>query len=150
MLIAAAACLLVLALVLHVRRQHAPAVVADPVRTPGVVNPAVTQANIRTTICRSGWTRTIRPPVDYTNGLKRKQMPLYGERGSMSAYQEDHLISLELGGDPTDPRNLWPEPYPRASDVDKIENQLNGEVCSGRLTLARAQLKEAQLKHTQG
>ena len=32
----------------------------------------------------------------------------------MSDYQEDHLISLELGGNPTDPRNLWPEPYPRA------------------------------------
>jgi hypothetical protein len=82
--------------------------------------------------------------------LKRKQMPLYGEHGPMSAYQEDHLISLELGGNPTDPRNLWPEPYTRASDVDKIENQLNAELCDGRLTLAQAQLKEAQLKHTQG
>jgi hypothetical protein len=149
-LVAAAACMLVLALVLHVRHRRAPAVVADPVRTPGVVNPAVTQTNIRTTICRAGWTRTIRPPVDYTNGLKRRQMRLYGEHGPMSAYQEDHLISLELGGDPTDPRNLWPEPYPRASSVDTIENELNGEVCSGRLTLAQAQLKEAELKHSEG
>jgi hypothetical protein len=149
-LVAAAACMLVLALVVHVRHRRAPAVVADPVRTPGVVNPAVTQTNIRTTICRAGWTRTIRPPVDYTNGLKRRQMRLYGEHGPMSAYQEDHLISLELGGDPTDPRNLWPEPYPRASSVDTIENELNGEVCSGRLTLAQAQLKEAELKHSEG
>ena len=47
-------------------------------------------------------------------------MPEYGETGSPSDYQEDHLISLELGGNPTDPRNLWPEPYPRAADVDKI------------------------------
>jgi hypothetical protein len=149
-LLVAAACLLVLALVLHVRRQHAPAVVADPSRTPGVINPDVTQATIRSTICRPGWTRTVRPPVDYTNALKRTQMRLYREQGPMSAYQEDHLISLELGGSPTDPRNLWPEPYPRASRVDTIENQLNAEVCDGRLTLAEAQLKEAQLKHTQG
>ncbi len=130
---------------------HAPpAIVADPARTPGVLNPDVTQANIRSTVCRHGWTATIRPPTEYTNELKRKQMRQYGETGSLSDYQEDHLISLELGGDPTDPRNLWPEPYPRAAEVDKIENELNAEVCSGQLTLAHAQQREDDLKHTQG
>jgi hypothetical protein len=132
-------------------RGHAtPAIVADPTRTPGVLNPDVTQANIRSTICRQGWTRTIRPPTDYTNELKRKQMRQYGETGSLSDYQEDHLISLELGGDPTDPRNLWPEPYPRAAEVDKLENELNAEVCSGQLTLAQAQQQEDDLKHRDG
>jgi hypothetical protein len=149
-LIAAAVCLLILALLLRVRGARQPAIVADLVRTPGILNPGVTQATIRATICKSGWTRTVRPPTDYTNALKRKQMRLYDEHGPPSAYQEDHLISLELGGDPTDPRNLWPEPYPRASAVDKIENELNGQVCSGALSLAAAQLKEAHLKHTQG
>jgi hypothetical protein len=149
-LVAAAIGLLILALFIRLRGARQPAFVADPIRTPGVLNAAVTQANIRTTVCRPGWTRTVRPPTDYTNALKRRQMRAYGERGPMSAYQEDHLISLELGGDPTDPRNLWPEPYPRASDVDKMENELNAQVCSGALSLAQAQLKEAQLKHTQG
>jgi hypothetical protein len=132
----------------HGRRTNA--ILADPKRTPGVLNPTVTQANIRSTICRHGWTDTIRPPVSYTNALKAKQMRQYGETGSLSDYQEDHLISLELGGNPTDPRNLWPEPYPRAADVDRIENQLNDEVCSGELTLAQAQEREDTLKHTQG
>ena len=77
-------------------------------------------------------------------------MPEYGETGSTSGYQEDHLISLELGGNPTDPRNLWPEPYPRAADVDKIENELNAKVCSGALTLSQAQHDESQLKHEYG
>jgi len=125
-------------------------IVADPRRTPGVLNPDVTQQNIRSTICRHGWTSTIRPPSSYTDDLKRRQMRAYRETGSISGYQEDHLISLELGGSPTDPRNLWPEPYPRASDVDQIENELNAEVCSGRLTLAEAQQREDTLKHTQG
>ena len=40
---------------------------ADAVRTPGVLNPDVTQANIDSTICVHGWTRTIRPPTSYTN-----------------------------------------------------------------------------------
>ena len=74
----------------------------------------------------------------------------YGVGGSLSDYQEDHLISLELGGHPTDPRNLWPEPYPRASDVDSIENDLNAQVCSGDLSLESAQLKESELKHRDG
>ena len=125
-------------------------IVADPRRTPGVLNPDVTQADIRSTICKRGWTSTIRPPESYTDALKRKQMRAYGETGSMSGYQEDHLISLELGGSPTDPRNLWPEPYPRASQMDQQENALNAEVCSGQLTLAQAQQKESEIKHTQG
>jgi hypothetical protein len=140
----------VVVLFAHGHGHRAPAIVANPTRTPGVLNPNVTQANIGSTICRDGWTETIRPPVSYTNGLKAKQMRQYRERGSLSDYQEDHLISLELGGSPTDPRNLWPEPYPRASDVDKIENELNAEVCSGSLTLAEAQQREDTLKHTQG
>jgi hypothetical protein len=150
-LVAAAVLLAVIALVLHFG-QHAgvPPVVADPVRTPGVLNPDVMQATIGSTICVTGWTRTIRPPTEYTNALKRRQMRAYRETGAASDYQEDHLISLELGGHPTDPRNLWPEPYPRASQVDTIENDLNRQVCDGSLTLAEAQIKESALKHSQG
>lgn len=118
--------------------------------TPGVLNPAVTQATIRATICRRGWTKTIRPPVSYTNDLKLRQLLRYGLHGPPSAFQEDHLISLELGGSPTDPRNLWPEPYPRASAVDQIENDLNHRVCAGSLTLAEAQRRESALKHQDG
>ena len=118
--------------------------------TPGALNPDVTQATIRATICRRGWTRTIRPPSEYTSSLKGEQLRVYGWSGSPSDYQEDHLISLELGGHPTDPRNLWPEPYPRASRVDAIENELNQQVCSGELTLVDAQRRESALKHHDG
>jgi hypothetical protein len=150
LLVFAAIALAVLALVLTQRKSHSRAVLADPVRTPGVLNPDVTQATIGATVCVQGWTRTVRPPTDYTNALKLRQMRAYGETGPASGYQEDHLISLELGGHPTDPRNLWPEPYPRAAQVDVIENELNDEVCSGSLTLAQAQSKESALKHGHG
>jgi hypothetical protein len=151
LLLAAGVALAALALALRILHSRAvPAVVADPVRTPGVLNPDVTQANIVQTICHSGWTRTVRPPSGYTDALKRRQLRAYGLRGPASAYQEDHLISLELGGHPTDPRNLWPEPYPRAARVDAIENELNAQVCSGALSLAAAQEQESALKHTDG
>ena len=127
-----------------------PALRASPTLTPGMLNPAVTQDTIDATICTHGWTATVRPPTSYTSALKKRQMAEYGVAGSAGAYQEDHLISLELGGDPTDPRNLWPEPYPRASQVDRIENELNAQVCSGSLTLDEAQRRESVLKHDYG
>jgi len=142
--------LLAYALLGRARHGSVSSVLADPVRTPGVLDSSVTQATIRSTICVRGWTETVRPPTSYTNELKQRQMSQYGETGPLSAFQEDHLISLELGGNPTDPRNLWPEPYPRAADVDKIENELNAKVCSGALSLAAAQKDESTLKHDYG
>ena len=127
-----------------------PVLVASQTLTPGVVNPEVRQETIGETICKRGWTRTIRPPSSYTAELKLRQMREYGVGGDPADYQEDHLISLELGGHPTDPRNLWPEPYPRAADVDRLENELHARVCSGDLTLADAQKEESRVKHTKG
>jgi len=150
LLVAAALLLLTIAYLKPGGSASKGAYAADLARTPGVVNPSVTQTNIADTICKHGWTRTVRPPTDYTNALKLKQMREYRVGGSPSQYQEDHLISLELGGHPTDARNLWPEPYPRAAEVDTIENELNAQVCSGDLSLDEAQRKESELKHSDG
>jgi hypothetical protein len=92
----------------------------------------------------------VRPPTSYTKELKLDQMRVYGRTGGPEDYQEDHLISLELGGHPTDPRNLWPEPRPHAEEVDRFENELNERVCSGELTLAEAQRRESEAKHSTG
>ena len=103
--------------------------VADPVRTPGVLNPDVRQATIaRDDLQVTGWTRTIRPPSAYTSELKLEQMREYGVGGDPSGYQEDHLISLELGGHPTDRAQPLAGAATRTpSEVDRIENELNGE-----------------------
>jgi hypothetical protein len=115
----------------------------DPRCTPGSTNPRVTQANIGVTICLSGWTRTVRPPVSYTNALKQTQMVAYGFTGPPSNYEEDHLIPLELGGNPTDPNNLWPEPGASPNTKDGVENDLNRLVCDGQMPLATAQQRIA-------
>jgi hypothetical protein len=57
-------------------------------------------------------------------------------------FEEDHLISLELGGSPTDPKNLWPEPYASSTGArtkDRLENALHALVCSGAIALKTAQ-----------
>lgn len=121
----------------------------DPRLTPGAVNPAVTQATIHQTICVSGWTATVRPPASYTTELKREQIAAYGYADtSLTAYEEDHLVPLEVGGAPADPSNLWPEPYaatladgtPVGARVkDHLENDLHDKVCAGTLSLRDAQ-----------
>lgn len=109
---------------------------------PGAVNLAVTQVNIATTICVSGWTKTIRPAASYTNKLKAAQIITLGLVGDAHAFEEDHLISLEVGGNPTDPRNLWPQPWKGAHNArhkDRLENLLHKLVCGGKLPLSDAQ-----------
>ena len=121
------------------------AILPNPQRTPGAVNPAVSQDTISSTICRAGWTNTIRPPSSYTTALKEQQLATgYAYRGDSSPgdYEEDHLISLELGGSPTDAANLWPEPYAAtdgARTKDRIENRLHNLVCAGTISLSTAQ-----------
>jgi hypothetical protein len=112
----------------------------DPVCTPGALNPAVTQQDIRSTICKRGWTATIRPPESYTEPLKRRSISAYGYSDHRLAdYEFDHLVSLELGGAPRDTRNLWAEPGASPNAKDQVESDLNHAVCSGRVTLAAAQ-----------
>ena len=114
-------------------------VLPDPGCTPGATNPQVTQGDIGRTICARGWTSTVRPPESYTETLKREQMGSYGDSGSMSGYEEDHLIPLELGGSPTDPKNLWPEPGASPNPKDDVEYAANRAVCDGEMPLAEAQ-----------
>lgn len=113
----------------------------DPAVT-GLANPAVRQSTIGQTVCKAGYTATIRPPASYTNKLKRQQMADLNLSGVPADYEEDHFISLEIGGDPRDARNLWPEPYAGRSGArikDQVENQLHRALCLGTMTLAQVQ-----------
>lgn len=122
------------------------ATLPDSARTPGATNPAVTQSDIGQTICVSGWTSTVRPSSSVTTRLKIQQLQSgYSYDGDMATadYEEDHLISLELGGSPASPLNLWPEPYNAVGGArvkDQVENKLHSLVCSDSLTLAAAQM----------
>ena len=115
----------------------------DPACTPGAKNPDVTQSTIGSTICVSGWTATIRPSTSYTNALKKQGIIDYGYTDtSMSDYEEDHFLPLELGGAPKDPHNLWPEPHsgsPNSYSKDAVENEVKNAVCAHQVTLSAAQ-----------
>jgi hypothetical protein len=110
----------------------------DPRCTPGASDPRVTQADVRSTICRRGYTKRVRPPERVTEPEKRASMAAYGDHGRLGAYEYDHLIPLELGGAPNDARNLWPEPGGVPNPKDRLEDLLRRRVCDGTVSLAHA------------
>jgi hypothetical protein len=122
----------------HVRGRY-PFDMPDSRCTPGALNPAVTQATLRRTICRRGYSSSIRPPTSITQPEKLASIRAYGLHQGPRSYEYDHLISLELGGAPNDSRNLWPEPGASPNLKDKVENYLHARVCNGRISLASAQ-----------
>src|SRR5205085_5255947 len=115
----------------------------DPECTPGALDLRVSSSTTAGTICRAGYTATVRPPVSVTDRIKREQMAAYGLAGQpLSAYELDHLISLELGGAPADVANLWPESWTgdgSAHQKDAVETHLKREVCTGAMSLSDAQ-----------
>jgi hypothetical protein len=121
----------------------------DPRCTPGATNPRVTQADLASTVCKSGYTADIRPPASITGREKKASEAAYGSTGKASTTEYDHLISLELGGDPNSALNLWPEPNKAgatstANPKDRVEDTLKSLVCNAvhgkaYLPLAKAQ-----------
>jgi hypothetical protein len=135
----------------------------DSALAPGALNANVTQDNIGQNICNTKWTTSsIRPPSPYTTALKRQQLKAAGKlvhqtnkaltnpktgkidtsrcaahSDNLACYEEDHLISLQNGGHPRDPQNLWPEPYTTKVDSetmgarqkDLVENFIHDSIC---------------------
>ena len=120
----------------------------NPSLTPGAIDPSVTQANIQNTVCVKGYTKTVRPPAYFTNKLKKSQLREYGYADTDPRhYEEDHLIPLNIGGAPDNPRNLWPQPRNsewNAERKDELEFKLYKLVCDGRVPLAEAQQEMAK------
>lgn len=118
--------------------------------TPGWYNPFVNQGNINSTICVSGYTATIRPAYSYTSNLKKLELRYRRMPGTVSDYELDHFIPLELGGNPYDTRNLWMEAWSNAHKSDPYENQLHRQVCNGGLTLRQAREDIIAFKRAHG
>lgn len=120
----------------------------DPACTPGEVDPAINQNNIQITICVTGYTTKVRPPVSYTEPLKVQSMRAYRDTKPASSFEFDHRVPLEVAGAPRSILNLWPEGYERtgaaptgqgSESKDRLENFIHKLVCSGQMSLADGQ-----------
>lgn len=126
----------------HVIESDAQAWLPDPSCTPGKANPAITTAQL----CPHVSSSLVRPPVAYTNQLKKQQLAVYDYEDSAGDHpqtatstEEDHLVSRQLGGDLSSPENLWPEPHGSPNQKDAVEHAAHTAVCNGTLSLADAQ-----------
>ncbi len=119
----------------------------DHRHTPGAADPRVTQENIHSTVCVKGYTDQVRPDKQYTNRMKRDQLREFGYKDrNPKNYEQDHLVPLNIGGNPTDPKNLWPQPRWgdwSADKKDDLEFVIYKMVCHGELSLQQAQSKIA-------
>lgn len=145
-----------------------PAKMPDPKLTPGATDRRVTQKNIQSTICKAGYTKSVRktPARVIASVFHEYEIP----PEDWSGYEMDHLISLELGGADV-AKNLWPQPYcptkaeaaarskalamlgmfppaPEpcygAREKDVVETAFKRSVCAGKMTLKDAQQRIAK------
>jgi hypothetical protein len=117
----------------------------------GVVDPSVTQDNLKVTVCAKGYTAKVRPPKSYTEAIKRKLFKAAGSPGKLADFELDHFVPLELGGDPKALGQFWLQPIKQAVYDDRHEeNVLHSQLCAGKITLAEAQAQNLQWKTTKG
>lgn len=116
----------------------------NPRCTPGRVNPAVTDATARITVCVTGWSgeqidRLF--PLALSDQVFRRLMDAEGLTGPPSAYVLDHLFPVELGGAVNDLRDLWVLPWQGphgAYAKDREATTLHARVCTGTLSVLGA------------
>jgi hypothetical protein len=108
----------------------------DPGCTPGTRYRLVTKARI----CTPGYAGRVR---NVPQSRKDTVYAAYGMSTHFNGHngEVDHLVSLELGGTNAT-ANLFPEaasPAPGSHEKDRLENRLHELVCSGQVTLRKAQ-----------
>lgn len=108
------------------------------------LNPDVRQETIHQTICVPGYTASVRPSTNYTNGVKAKLLRETGRPpAAASDFELDHRVPLALGGHPRNLKNLELQPWEGedgAKKKDCLERRLQRLVCAGSEPLASAQL----------
>ena len=112
-----------------------PGLLPDRRLTPGQVFPGATA----TQICVPGYSGGVR---SVSLRVRHSVFASYRiDYARHAAYELDHLVPLELGGDNA-AVNLWPQPRQGtgAADVkDHLANRLHALVCAGRVPLSEAQ-----------
>lgn len=114
----------------------------DHRRTPGAIDPTISQANIASTICNADFLAARSPQPSWTAAARRRLANAELADQPPENFALDQLVPISLGGAPTDARNLWLQTWTGEHGVARknaLEQRLNRMVCDGQLSLARAQ-----------
>lgn len=113
--------------------------------TPGALRSDVDPAHLELTVCKPGWSDSIRPPTAETNRMKTAAMIAYGIPASQRSVTElDHEIP-EWAGGASDAANLWPEVSDQPgkgihNTKDEVENRVHTQICGLRDPAERSRL----------
>ena len=111
--------------------------------TPGALRSDVDPAHLELTVCKPGWSQSIRPPTTETNRMKTAAMLAYGVPEALRPVTElDHEIP-EWAGGASDEANLWPEVSDEPGKgihnrKDEVESRVHNEVCAQTDPVVRA------------
>ena len=138
-----------LSLAISVSEAHALDFVHLPISsiTSGASNPAVSQSNVKATICSKNWLSKNQPNRNFLSQSKILELKTSYSQ-SYKAFKdsqivEDLLIPVNLGGSINSISNLWPLPKVGefGSDTKRLlEDKLNSLVCTGKVSLSDAQI----------
>jgi hypothetical protein len=100
----------------------------------------------RDVLCRPGYAASVRPAVSISQYLKRQLCEQQGISADdcRFAYRLDHIIPLELGGEPIAASNLQLQTVAAAHAKDLHENEAHREYCEGKIELPEAQAKASR------
>lgn len=111
---------------------------ANRALTPGAVDPAATKE----IVLAKGYAASRRPTLWQALKLKGQAMKRYGVPLTPRGWHGcvlDHLVPLELGGQPLDLANVWPQPKGESHIKDRDEYALRRRLSLGAISLADAQ-----------
>ena len=94
----------------HYRTAANGQILPDPNCTPGAISPKVTPDTLDTTICKTGYTKSIRPPASITEIEKRENAAAYGYTGSLKDVDTTISCHLNLAGTRTIPATCGSNP----------------------------------------
>jgi hypothetical protein len=125
---------------LHPVTKHSGCRVRGPLPDPGCTPGTRYRLVDKQRACTPGYAGSVR---NVPQSRKDAVYGAYGIRRHFDGHngEVDHLVSLELGGTNAT-ANLFPEaatPRPGSHEKDRLENRLHDDVCSGQITLRRAQ-----------
>jgi hypothetical protein len=125
---------------LHPVAEHSGCRVRGPLPDPGCTPGTRYRRVGKKQVCTPGYAGRVR---DVPQSRKDAIYAAYGMTRHFNGHngEVDHLVSLELGGTNAT-ANLFPEaasPRPGSHEKDRLENELHDEVCSGQISLRRAQ-----------
>ncbi|MFZ0089985.1 MAG: hypothetical protein WAL63_10785 [Solirubrobacteraceae bacterium] len=124
----------------HDRHYADGAIGADPRCTPGALNRAAL-AHPRKTICRRRYLAKLEAPEAGLRRLKIAMMITYGSAGAPSTYVLGHVVPVQDGGSPADPKNVWPilrYGWGGALTQAVVANAVHALICAGTVTVRHA------------